>query len=108
MPFKNKEDKAGYFKAWREKNPNAGKERMGKWCENNPEKRLFRGAKARAKKKGHEFNLVLEDIVIPTHCPYLGVKLDFYSPREEGNKYVASLDRIDSTDRNNRLRRSPG
>lgn len=45
------------------------------WRTANPEKRLFGGAKGRALKKGIPFLITLDDIVIPTHCPYLGFAL---------------------------------
>ena len=36
---------------------------------------MFIGAKQRAKRKGIEFSLIKEDIIIPTHCPILGIEL---------------------------------
>ncbi len=39
------------------------------------EKHLLQAARARAVKRGHPFNLELEDIVIPEFCPILGMKL---------------------------------
>lgn len=40
-----------------------------------PDRTLLRSAKARAKRKGLPFNITVEDIVIPTHCPLLGIPL---------------------------------
>lgn len=62
------------------------------------EKQLFHNAKNNAKKRGQEFNIILEDIVIPEYCPLLGIKLI----KEEENyifhhKALPSLDRVDST-----------
>jgi hypothetical protein len=42
----------------------------------NPSRYLHILAKSRAKKNGVYFNLLPEDIVIPTHCPALGIKLE--------------------------------
>lgn len=66
-----------------------------KWKKNNPERRLFGAAKARAKSNKLDFNIELSDIIIPDVCPVLNIKLDKYS--ENKNKELSpSLDRIDS------------
>lgn len=96
MPYKNKEDKKLAFKRYMVNNNLTSRERMGEWCSKNPEKRLLRAARTRAKKFGLEFSIKLEDIVIPELCPYLGVKLKPYSPRGDGSLDVASLDRKNS------------
>ena len=59
---------------------------------NNPEKYILIRARSRAKEKGLEFNLAIEDIVIPTHCPILGTPLEVNSPQRE---FSISIDRID-------------
>lgn len=64
--------------------------------EEHPERILIYSTRQRAKEKGWEFNLEESDIVFPTHCPILGIKLipggqgihTFNSP---------SIDRIDSS-----------
>lgn len=60
-----------------------------------PEKRLFWAATRRAKQRGLEFNIELSDIVIPTHCPILGMKLSLHAPRGTCRDTVMSLDRIE-------------
>jgi hypothetical protein len=78
-------------------NPEKLKESQRKWDRLNPEKVLFRSAKNRAKKYGHEFNIDLEDIVIPKYCPLLGLEI---KPREGGHgprDSSPSLDRIDNS-----------
>ena len=40
--------------------------------------------------------LDVEDIIIPTHCPYLGIKLNFGIEGNNSNDYY-SVDRIDSS-----------
>ena len=59
-------------------------------------KRILRFTKYHAKRAGLEFNLDLTDIIIPTHCPYLGFEIttDYGLGRKDTN---ASIDRIDST-----------
>ena len=66
------------------------------YWQRNPEFRLFDSARTRAKKKGFEFTITREDVVIPEMCPLLGVPLvwDVNDPRADNKP---SLDRIDST-----------
>ncbi len=52
-------------------------------------------AKKRAKEKGIEFTLELSDIVIPTHCPVLGIPLEFQRGKPSDNS--PSIDRIDNS-----------
>lgn len=80
---------------WRRENPEAVRASWKKQKENNPEKWLFKQAKSRAKLKGHEFNLELQDIVIPEKCPIMGVKMEWIP--YGFNPYSPSIDRIDST-----------
>lgn len=62
----------------------------------SPEYLLWYRAKNNAKEKQMEFNLEIEDIVIPTLCPYLGVELITESNQSRNPNYF-SIDRIDST-----------
>jgi len=67
-----------------------------KWFSDNREKRMLSSARARARSRGLDFDLELDDIVIPEYCPVLGIKLS----TETGNKNQydsPSLDRIDSS-----------
>jgi hypothetical protein len=60
----------------------------------NPSKYLWSVAKSRAKKFGLEFNISIEDVVIPEFCPIIGCKLI------KGNGHrpdAPSLDRIDNS-----------
>lgn len=62
----------------------------------NPEKRLVNTAKLNAKQQGVEFSITEADIVIPTHCPYLGIELT--NILGEGRVFSNySIDRIDSS-----------
>lgn len=58
-----------------------------------PSKYLHRAAKERAKRNNIEFYLDVEDIIIPTHCPVLGIELSFMNRGIKDNS--PSLDRID-------------
>ncbi len=63
------------------------------WRRNNPARRLLTNAKSRAKASGREFNIELSDIVIPTHCPVLGIKLNLDN-RSKFAPDIPTLDRI--------------
>lgn len=58
-------------------------------------KQLLRSAKQRAQQKGLEFNITLDDVVLPEVCPLLGIKLEAHSNKAAWNSY--SIDRIDSS-----------
>jgi hypothetical protein len=59
----------------------------------SPEKVMFQNAKHRSKSKNIEFNITIDDIVIPDLCPILGIKIIPYS-----NSYNSpSIDRIDNS-----------
>lgn len=66
-----------------------------RWRAINPEKWMLAMARARAKKKGLAFEIAESDIVIPTHCPLLGIPIGVYKRMEERSS-SATLDRIDS------------
>jgi hypothetical protein len=57
---------------------------------------LFNEARKRARKSGVPFNITQDDIVIPTHCPALGIPLvtgNTGGPNE-GSDNSPSLDRL--------------
>lgn len=61
-------------------------------------KKMLQGAKTRAIAKGWEFNLTLDDIIIPEVCPILETKLTRGDhKRWESPENTISLDRIDPT-----------
>lgn len=63
---------------------------------NTPEYRMLSGAKSRAKRKGIEFAIELDDIVIPASCPVLGIPLKI-STSGSADENSPSLDRLDNT-----------
>lgn len=63
--------------------------------ENNIQLYLYKSAKSRAKQRGEEFSIDLEDVVVPDKCPILGIPLKYNRGIKEDNSY--SLDRIDSS-----------
>ena len=64
------------------------------------EQMLYNSAKQRAKNRGLEFNISVQDITIPDRCPILKMKLNkFWGSSQQNNTdraNVVSLDRIDS------------
>lgn len=59
--------------------------------------RLLWAARRRAKVKNLDFNITIEDIIVPANCPYLGIKLVSTRPRGDSRRDIATLDRIDPT-----------
>ena len=68
--------------------PKFNKDKYDAWLSNNMEAYLVRSSRNSSKQRGLEHTITVDDIVIPTHCPLLGVELMY------GN---TSLDRIDNT-----------
>ena len=72
------------------------KEYLKNWRSRSQQYLMYTGAKCRAKRDGLEFTISKEDIVIPTHCPVLGMPIQ----RNIGSGFhrdSPSLDRIDNT-----------
>jgi len=63
---------------------------------NDIEKSIMNRAKNNSKKGNLDFNLNKSDIIIPTHCPYLGLKLS-YNKKDGKSDHYFSIDRIDSS-----------
>jgi hypothetical protein len=109
MPLKDPEAKRQYMREWRAKNPDkmkassqrrapkeklyrrANKERYAELQRQRrarlPEEHLVLCARYRAKRDGLPCNITVENIVWPTHCPVLGVELD-YSRTEPGERTI--------------------
>lgn len=49
------------------------------WKNKSIERKMLDRTRARANSRGIPFDLVLEDIVIPSHCPVLGTPLEYGS-----------------------------
>lgn len=63
----------------------------------NPKQRMKDSAKQRARKKGIEFDLTIDDFDVPEVCPILGIPLVFPSGDRRGPRFNSpSLDRIDN------------
>ena len=62
------------------------------WQKTTHEYKIWSRTKSRAKLKGLEFNITVQDIVIPDVCPVFNVPFDSNSL-----DFTASIDRIDSS-----------
>lgn len=73
----------------------SNKEYYLQWSRENVASKLYSTAKQRAKKRNQDFNITKEDIILPTHCPILGVPLVYNQGTGAGGKDNSySLDRI--------------
>ncbi len=61
--------------AWAKANPEKHREIQARWREHNQEQILLSNARSRARDKKLKFDLDETDIVIPSHCPVLGILL---------------------------------
>jgi hypothetical protein len=104
--LKRASDIREYQKTWFADNPTYQKDRydadpekhiayVKKWQNNNPKKTMLSSARSRARKKGIEFNLSVDDFEIPSHCPVFGFELVKNDGHVSYNS--ACLDRIDVT-----------
>lgn len=61
---------------------------------NTPEYKMCARAKNRAATQGVPFDITPEDIIIPTHCPILGIELEIQKGKPGAFKRSPSLDKI--------------
>jgi hypothetical protein len=88
-------NKLKYYKKTKEKyyqDIELSKQKLKTRYFNNTAARLVNSAKVRAKKKNIPFDITKEDIIIPTFCPVLGIKLQVNSGCAKHSS--PSLDRI--------------
>lgn len=64
--------------------------RLRRW---DPERALLALAQTRARRRGVDFQITIDDIVIPDRCPVLGIKLAPGTKRSLDN--APSIDRLD-------------
>lgn len=96
MPHKDIEAGRRYRAQWQRDNPEKNKQSNYRYLEKHPQKKLLKASKYNAKVRGLDHSIDESDIIIPTHCPYLGVELT--SKVESCNHSTTiSLDRIDSS-----------
>lgn len=92
----NPEKRKAATKKWRENNRDRFNATRRQWRSRNLVRALFLEAKARAKARGLEFSISLEDIpAMGETCPLLGHP--FPPPDERRTPYSPSLDRVDAS-----------
>lgn len=65
-----------------------------RYYEKNWLKLILKNIKRRAKRKGIEFSIIPDDLIIPSHCPIFGTKLVINTGKTGADS--PSIDRIDS------------
>ena len=55
---------------------------------------MFYNAKTRARKLGLPFTITIDDVLIPTHCPVLGIPLIRGTGRNSQSENSPTLDRV--------------
>ena len=64
----------------------------------NPKHHLVYDARARARRNGVPYDLTVEDLTWPTHCPVLGIELFYGRAEGDGQRQnSATLDRRDNS-----------
>lgn len=82
-------------KAWYAQNRDSATTRMRAYANSaSSASKLLAGAKERAALKGLQFDLTLEDIVIPDRCPVLGIPLSTSPGSHRDREASPSLDRL--------------
>lgn len=69
-------------------------EYVNTWRKKNINRVIYTTTKSRAKKLGIPFDLTIDDIIIPTHCPILGIELYRNEGKHGSNNNSPSIDRI--------------
>lgn len=83
------------YRKWRLKSLDYVKVKYKEWSKDNPARILFLSTKHGAKKRGIQFELKFEDLVIPDRCPVLGIPIGFNGMT--GRMSSPSIDRFDNS-----------
>lgn len=82
-------------KRYRERHPDKLKADRLSCIMRDPRKHIFRTARARARKRGLDFDITVEDIVVPDRCPVFGMEIRHKFGSGGADDRSPSLDRID-------------
>lgn len=92
--LRNKDKILEKTKEWAENNKDKVSKYKKKWSDNNYLLRKLRQAEKRAKDKGLNFNLTMEDLVLTEKCPILGIPLLQVKDDNYNLRNAPSLDKI--------------
>lgn len=92
--FKNNQD---VIKTYCSKNKDKITLQKRKSRERNYIRSIFNNAKARARKMNIDFNIEIDDIIIPKICPVLNIEILSIPANTKAAHNSASIDRIDNT-----------
>lgn len=98
MTQKDKEKQKEYAREYYKTHKEYYDLKSRQWQKDYPIKKMVTKAKQKAREKGIEFNIDVEDIIVPEFCPLLGIPLEFGAGKGSNhNPNLVSLDRIDPT-----------
>jgi hypothetical protein len=89
-----------YKEIIRGRDRDAYNQQMREYFASNPRakiKNLLCIAKKRSEKFGLEFNITVDDLPLPTHCPLLSIKINYAARGKGGQDDSPSIDRIDNS-----------
>lgn len=95
--WNNKEKVLKNVQEYREKNRESIREKGKEYYRRKLKNRLLNAAKARARKFQMDFDISLDDFVLPAKCPLLGIEMKVNKGRHSVKNDSFSLDRIDSS-----------
>jgi len=91
-------DQIAKRKAWSKANRKKHRGYYLKWEAKDPQHTMVQRCKHSAKGRGIEFTITRNDLVWPTHCPVLGVKLSYTRDKKKPQRdNYPTLDRWDNT-----------
>lgn len=92
---KSREELSRYSLEYYHSNKSSIRERHLIRKSKNPLKYILAGARKRAQYKGQEFDITIDDLVLPTHCPVFGTEMRVNAGKPGRDSF--SIDRIDSS-----------
>jgi hypothetical protein len=96
--LRNKERTAPMRKAWSQANRHKHRGYYLKWEQKDPRRAMLQRSRSSARQRGIEWNLTVEDLNWPTHCPVLGIELSYDRDKKKPQRDdYPTLDRWDNS-----------